>query len=310
MISRIELDQMQSLPLRLKIIKTVARIGEWYDAHDGMIYVSFSGGIDSTVLADITRRLYPVVPLVFANTGNELPEILSFVNTFSNVVQVRPKHGMRWVFETHGYPVVNKSVSKSLSRYRTAKDDVQRELRKWGGINPTSGKVQRMGVIPKRWHFLIDAPFKISDKCCEYLKKGPMDRYDRDSGRSAMTGEMAADSNDRRVAYLQRGCNYFGTHHKSTPMGFWTRQDVLEYLVEFKIPYCNLYGDIIRDNTAGLLETTGEQRTGCWCCFFGCHMEPHPNRFERMKITHPKHYDVCINKLGGGKVLDFMGVVY
>ena len=91
------------------------------------------------------------------------------------------------------------------------------------------------------------------------------------------------------------------------PMGFWTRQDVLGYIKEFNLPYCSVYGDIIYNPETKTLETTGEQRTGCMFCMFGVHLEKHPNRFERMKISHPKHYAVCMN-LGCGTVMDYIGV--
>jgi hypothetical protein len=29
-----------------------------------------------------------------------------------------------------------------------------------------------------------------------------------------------------------------------------------------------------------------------------------------MELTHPKEYDYCINKLGCGKILDYLGVPY
>ena len=54
----------------------------------------------------------------------------------------------------------------------------------------------------------------------------------------------------------------------------------------------------------------GEKRTGCMFCMFGVHLEKGENRFQRMKKTHPKQYDYCINKLGCGEVLDFIGVEY
>lgn len=45
-------------------------------------------------------------------------------------------------------------------------------------------------------------------------------------------------------------------------------------------------------------------------CMFGVHLEPEPNRFQRMQATHPKQYDYCINQLGCGEVMDFIGVPY
>jgi hypothetical protein len=43
---------------------------------------------------------------------------------------------------------------------------------------------------------------------------------------------------------------------------------------------------------------------------FGVHLERAPNRFQRMEWEHPKLYDYCINNLGCGKVLDYIGVPY
>ena len=51
-----ELRTMQSYPLDLKIMKTKLRIQEWvsYYGLEG-VYVSFSGGKDSTLLLHIAR---------------------------------------------------------------------------------------------------------------------------------------------------------------------------------------------------------------------------------------------------------------
>ena len=67
-------------------------------------------------------------------------------------------------------------------------------------------------------------------------------------------------------------------------------------------------GDIVEEN--GKLVTTGAQRTGCMFCMFGLHLEKQPNRFQRMALTHPKQHNFCVNKLGCGKVLDYIGVPY
>lgn len=74
-----DLAQMQSLPLEIKIQMTKRRIREWYEAWDGNVYVSFSGGKDSTVLKHIVDSIYKDVPAVFVNTGLEYPEIQRFV---------------------------------------------------------------------------------------------------------------------------------------------------------------------------------------------------------------------------------------
>ena len=61
------------------------------------------------------------------------------------------------------------------------------------------------------------------------------------------------------------------------------------------------------------LYTTGIDRTGCIFCGFGCHLDKHPNRFEKLKITHPQLYEYCMKSiedggLGMDSVLSFIGV--
>lgn len=87
-----ELKLLQALPLELKIAKTKARIKEWVDFYgvEG-VYVSFSGGKDSTVLLYIARSMYPNIKAVFSDTGLELPSIRSFVKTYENVDWLKPK---------------------------------------------------------------------------------------------------------------------------------------------------------------------------------------------------------------------------
>ena len=107
-----DLYQMQSLPLQAKIQMTRRRISEWVDTfgEDG-IYVSFSGGKDSTVLLDIVRKDYPDVKAVFVDTGLEYPEIRSFVKGFENVDWIKPKMTFKQVIEKYGYPFISKEVS-------------------------------------------------------------------------------------------------------------------------------------------------------------------------------------------------------
>ncbi len=109
-----DLMKMQSYSLERKIEITQARIIEWYIKNDGKVYVSFSGGKDSTVLLDIVRKLYPDVPAVYVDTGLEFPEIKKFVKTKENVTILRPEMGFRKVIEKYGYPIISKNVSRAV----------------------------------------------------------------------------------------------------------------------------------------------------------------------------------------------------
>lgn len=112
-----DLYQMQSLSLNAKIRMTEYRIRQWIEAYgeDG-VYVSFSGGKDSTVLAFIVRVLcgYKKVPLVFVDVPTQYPELRSFVRTFENVVILKPKISFMEVCKKYGFPLISKEVSESV----------------------------------------------------------------------------------------------------------------------------------------------------------------------------------------------------
>ena len=114
-----DLHQMQSMPLSIKVRMTENRIRWWVDEYgeDG-VYVSFSGGKDSTVLLDIVRKHYPGVMAVFVDTGLEYPEIRDFVKTFDNVQWLKPNKTFRQVIEEYGYPFISKEVSDKVQGAR------------------------------------------------------------------------------------------------------------------------------------------------------------------------------------------------
>lgn len=266
------------------------------------MYVSFSGGKDSTVLLHIVRQLYPDVEAVFSNTGLEYPEIVKFVKSFDNVTIIRPSMTFNNVIKEKGYPVVSKSVSNCVRYARKNIAEGKDTLR----VRQLRGLEKGSAFNKGKWEFLLDAPFLISEQCCDELKKKPMKEFQKRTGKVPFVATMATEGQLRQQRYLQTGCNayYLG---KSQPLGFWTDQDVLKYIKENNLEICSVYGDII-ENENSKLELTGERRTGCIFCTFGCHLEKSPNRFQRLKVTHPKQYDYCMNKLGLDEVLNYIGV--
>lgn len=301
------LKQRQSLPLHQKIELSKRRIQEFYDHFDCQVYVSFSGGKDSTVLLHLVRSVYPEVPAVFVDTGLEYPEIRKFVKTFENVIIVRPETSFKNILEKYGYPVISKEVSQSIEENRRTPNGCTKKK-----FDSNSDYIKKYGsrYDLSKWIPLRDSDIKISSQCCEIIKKRPAHKFDKKTGLKPILATMAIESNLRRQHYLKNGCNAFDLKHpKSTPLGFWTEQDILQYIKEFNIPYCSIYGEILQDKK-GKYYTTGAKRTGCMFCMFGVHTEKSPNRFELMKQSHPKLYNYCINELGCGKILDFLGVKY
>lgn len=298
------LGLLQNYPLWMKVELTKQRVREWYEYHNGEVYVSFSGGKDSTVLLHIVRSIYPDVEAVFSDTGLEYPEIKQFVKGFDNVTIVRPDMSFKQVVEQKGYPIVSKSVSNCVRLAKQNIADGKDTLR----VRQIRGLEVGSKFNKGKWEFLLDAPFKISDECCNELKKKPLKKFTKESNKRPMMATMAAEGGVRKEAYMKTGCNAF-ENGKSQPMGFWTEQDVFEYILENNLEIAPVYGEIVKDEK-GNYTTSKEKRTGCVFCGFGCHMEKSPNRFERMKESHPNLHKYCMETLGMKEVLDYINVKY
>lgn len=302
-----DLKQLQSLPLSAKVILTKQRIREWYDHYDGQVYVSFSGGKDSTVLLHIVRELYPDVEAVFVNTGLEYPEIQQFAKSFENVTILRPKMRFDEVIKTYGYPMISKSISHKIYDAKRGSEYAIKFVQ--GTAKMPNGELSRFNI--KKYAPLLEADFNVSDKCCYAMKKKPLKEYGKVSHKVPITAQMADESKMRLCQWLQKGCNAFDTKNPmSNPMSFWTEQNVLQYIKQYKIPIASVYGSVeyatepdqYRMEDYGIdgggterLTTTGCVRTGCIFCGFGCHLDKEPSRFQRLKQTHPRQYAYCMD---------------
>jgi 3'-phosphoadenosine 5'-phosphosulfate sulfotransferase (PAPS reductase)/FAD synthetase len=284
-----QLKRLQGLPLIQKVDLTERRLSQFYNYYGGKVYISFSGGKDSTVLLHIARKLFPEIKAAFIDTGLEYPEIRDFVKQTPNVDWVRPDITFKAVIDKYGYPIISKEVAQKLQEIQTTKSDKLRNKRLYGDDKGN-------GRLPKKWQYLINAPFKISGKCCDALKKRPVKKYERLTGLHPVVGTMAAESRLRKTQWFKGGCNSFqGNRPMSAPISFWTEEDVLEYLKVHQVPYSKIYD-------------MGEKRTGCMFCMFGCQFDDEDGmrRFERMKISHPKQYRYCMENLGLKDVISYI----
>lgn len=312
-----DLRQMQSLPLDVKIKMTKRRIRDWYEYWDGQVYISFSGGKDSTVLLHLARQVYSDIEAVFVNTGLEYPEIQKFVKTFDNVTILRPKMRFDEVIKKYGYPVISKDIAMTI--HYAKQNNAEWAWKRLNGISskkdaPSEYRKNRYG----KYKPLTQVDFNCSNWCCLAMKEKPM--HEIEKIKKPITGILADESERRTGAWLKTGCNAFDSKRPmSKPMSFWTEQDVLQYIKENNIPLASVYGDIaykedsdqMRIEDYGIIGcgtdrlcTTGCDRTGCMFCAFGAHLDERgggQSRFERLKKTHPKQYAYCI---GGGEYVD------
>ena len=288
--------------------------------------MAFSGGKDSTVLLDIVRKVFPDTPAVCADTGLEYPEIRDFVKTVDNVEWVYPckwdKHkreyvrtSFREVVNKYGYPLVSKEIARATEFARKNIEDGKENtvyLKKFRGELEYNGVKSRYNI--EKWAFLLDAPFKVSARCCYFMKHNPVKVYQNKTGRFPIVGTLAEESNLRLIHWKKNGCNTFTKNNvQSRPLSFWTEQDILRYIRRFNLPYASrIYGQIVEDHT-GRLYTTGAHRTGCVFCGFGAHLEKEPNRYQRLQKTHPELWDYCMRPkerggLGMREPLEYIGV--
>lgn len=312
-IDRIELNRRMALSLDDKIQWAEEVIIEYFAQFNGEVYVSFSGGKDSQVLLHIVRSIFPNVPAVFCDTGLEYPEIRAHVKKFKNVVWMKPKMKFPDVVRNIGVAVGSKRIAMMIRRLRgyidnpSEKNEATKNLYLTGvkkdGTKNTNSK------LPERFKPLLNAPFKTSDKCCDIFKKEPFLRYENETKRKPIMGTCVGESDQRLISYLKTGCNSFEKGKEaSRPLSIWTSKDVWEYAWRHNLRFAEVYYDRQIDD----IVIDAESRTGCMFCLFGIHLESKMkmNRFERMKITHPRQYKFCIEDIGLGKVLDFINVKY
>lgn len=279
-----ELKLLQALPLELKIAKTKARIKDWVDFYgvDG-VYVSFSGGKDSTVLLHIVRSMYPNIKAVFSDTGLELPSIRSFVKTHENVDWLKPKLTFGEIVKQYGYPLFGKEISHAIWYARKIKlidndtttaqentvyranrlkltgeltqncEKTIRHFRKRSFSNEQS-EDKKLSIFNKEKYLPAcrNLPFLIGDVCCSIMKKRPFHKYEKENHKAPMIATLAEESMMRTQSWLRNGCNAFESKDtKSQPLSFWLEQDILQYIKDNNITIADIYGDVIYKDKNG-----------------------------------------------------------
>lgn len=282
---RDKLKELVSMPLHRKIAHAISVIEKFVMQQGGVanVYVSFSGGKDSTVVLDLVRKLHPEIPAVFCDTGLEYPEVREFVKTIDNVEWLKPKMTFKDVIETYGYPAISKEVSQQIWEALT--------------LNPECKTVEkRKQQIAKKWQPFIqdkNAP-QLSHRCCDILKKNPAKVYERRTGRMPITGVMAAESRLRKQHWLRHGCiSFTAKRTQCKPLSIFTEEDIWEYINKTGIKICPVYDSPLID------------RTGCIFCLFGQHRD-NGKKFRHLKETHPKLFTYCMETLKMKEVMDFM----
>ena len=334
-----EMLSKQNVPYSIKIRMAETRVRDFIKECDrrGLNYHVSVGGLDSIVLAKFIEHLGYDVPRVSASTLED--KSIQEVHAEMGCIVVKPLKSKVDILQEEGFPVLSKRIANKIDTLANPSEK-----------NKTVRHAIITGECGEQGHFATDSKmrlpmrylklfggldgegaslgyqkpnFKVSHRCCHYLKEAPCDIWAKEHNSVPFLGLMASEGGQRADALEEHGCNYFGaTVIRSCPFAFFFHSDVVHLAVDLNVHIPEIYGEVTiskQKNLYGDYEysTTGEQRTGCSMCGFGIQLEKRPHRFDRLYERSPKEWDFWMNKCckhedgrkyGWGEVLDYLGI--
>jgi 3'-phosphoadenosine 5'-phosphosulfate sulfotransferase (PAPS reductase)/FAD synthetase len=281
------LSSQKDLILDKKISLAENIIIEEYMRNGGNIFLSFSGGKDSTVLRHIALRLFPDIKVVFSNTTNELREVVKYVKTFPDVITVFPKLSFKQVIQKEGFPLISKEVSQKANDLKHTNGKRTRMLRYYGDKKGNS-------ILSKKWLFLAEQQFNVTNKCCNILKKDPLEKWAKGNGNPKPIIALMSDESRLRSQLALYGEDNNKKIYPFLRSG-WSEADIWAYAKRFGLRFAECYYDRIIN---GVL-IPARSRTGCEYCGFGIDQEK-TDRFESSKILTPKRHEAMMSIKNNG----------
>lgn len=316
--------QKQSLPYAQKVLLARKRAEE-FEAEcmkRGLNTHVSVGGLDSITLLVFLRSIGIDVPAISVSILED--KSIQRVHRQLGVACVKPLKTKAEVLSEFGYPVLSKEIAGKIALLQNPSEKnatvrhaiITGETGEYGGhrtdtrMKLSQKWLEKFGGADAEGAALgyAAAPFKVSDRCCYYLKEKPCDDWAKAHHSVPYLGLMASEGGRRQKSLMQNGCNYFGESTiRSAPFAIFSRSDLLQLALDLNVPVPEIYGKIVQDRD-GTLRTTGAQRTGCSMCGFGIQLEKRPHRFDRLKQSNPKEWEFWMNRMGWGQVLDYIGV--
>lgn len=268
------IDNELLLSDRLHVIKdTINKYGE------ENFYLSFSGGKDSTVLHYLIDEALPnnEIPRVFINTGIEYNYIREFVYSMKEkderFVVINSGVNIKRMLDEKGYPFKSKEHSCKLAMFQN-KGNVTKSVNRY--INGDCFSCPKI----LKYQFTDSFNLKVSDKCCYELKKNPIKRYEKESGRSVAILGLRMHEGGQRANHS--GCAVFNSKHvlrKFKPLNKCPNEFIDWYITQRKIGLCNLY-----------YHPYNFKRTGCKGCPYSINIQ---QQLDVMKKYFPHELEQC-----------------
>lgn len=243
---------------RINAIKdTISKYGE------ENFCLSFSGGKDSTILHYLLDIALPnnKIPRVFINTGIEYIYIFQFVQELAKdddrFVIIKPTKSVKQICEQYGYPFKSKEHSTKLDLF-------QKGSRSKSVLNYMNDRESKHFGCPKELllQFSEDYKFKVSAKCCHYLKKEPFKRYQRESGRTIFMTGMRKEEGGQRTHLTCIITDKNGNIKKFHPLVKVDEDWENEFIKRNNVKLCKLY-----------YPPYNFKRTGCRFCPYALELE-------------------------------------
>lgn len=287
------------------------------------IVVAISGGSDSDVLIDLFSQHKNThnIRFVFFNTGLESKythEHLRYIEDKYNVVieKVRATKPIPLAVKEHGIPFKSKRYSENMQRLinhgfdfkndgnksfeelvekyttpkfkkdgsRSKKDNsCTSALQWWCQVN---GETSRIKIGTKIKNKIIENPpkFEISNKCCYYAKKLPMENWIKENKDVTLVvlGERKAEGGVRATNAKCYAVNQKGLH-KYNPLLNWSDD-------------CKAYYNETREVTNSKLYTVwGLKRSGCMGCIYA---RNYKQELELVQKYEPEMFKAIQNVFG------------
>lgn len=337
---RAEFKMKQEYPYETKVAYARNRVKDFIAEcnNRGKNYHVSVGGLDSITLLLFIRSLGydPEAISVSSLEDKSIQKIHKQLGVIRLPSAKRPD-GRAWkkpqILQEFGFPVLSKEIASKIEllQNQTEKSATVRhaiitgETGEYGGFRKNTRMKMSQKWLEKFGGYENEkegcnyqiAPFKVSSKCCYYLKEKPCDDWAKEHNSVPFLGLMASEGGRRQKSLMINGCNYWGASTvRSCPFAIFNRQDILQLALDLNVPVPEVYGTIERKDD-GTLYTTKAQRTGCSICGFGIHLEKRPHRFDYLRQRSPLEWDFymnrcCIdengNEYGWGLVLDYIGV--
>lgn len=333
----------EKMPYDFKVKYATIRAREFVAECDkrGLNYHVSVGGLDSITLLIFLRNIHIHAEAISVSylEDSSIQKIHKQLGVTCLQSAIR-SDGKHWnkaqIIQEFGFPVLSKEIAAKIELLANPTENnktvrhaiVTGETGEYGGYQINSRMKMSQKWLEKFGGYANEEEgvnyqipnFKVSSKCCYYLKEKPCDDWAKENNSVPFLGLMASEGGRRAKSLRLNGCNYFGKSTiRSAPFAIFNRQDLLQLALDLNVPIPEIYGTIER-NSDGLLYTTKAQRTGCSMCGFGLHLEKRPHRFDLLKERNPKEwqywlFECCTDeqtgeKYGWARVLDYIGVGY